>query len=315
MNKELVKGSQELVVFLHNDLDAAGCMLNIEYKWPQLKKKYFFTNYANIKEKVQEIKDYIFINKNTHILCADVSFSDASEELKILTSLCKCTLIDHHMYTEGFWVDFPELKIVHDITSCAAELCNEYLQNKGKNPNLDKLTKIIDIYDIWQTQHPAFQVAQDLNLYFWSYDLTLFVQNIIKNDYKLPKGYLEEVQKLKEQEAQAVKDFEKRKLIHRMGEITLAFVDDHFNKILIDEMEKGQNFVIGISSYGIIKVRINQKCPYSEEQLNKIRYELSGKAEFGHLCAFTFKIKNVSFDNLMKEAERIVKTINHIIKG
>jgi hypothetical protein len=28
----------ELIVFLHNDLDAAGCMLNLEFKYHQLQK-------------------------------------------------------------------------------------------------------------------------------------------------------------------------------------------------------------------------------------------------------------------------------------
>ena len=35
----------ELIVLLHNDLDAIGAYINIEYKFPTLKKKYFYTNY------------------------------------------------------------------------------------------------------------------------------------------------------------------------------------------------------------------------------------------------------------------------------
>ena len=36
----------ELVVMTHHDLDALGCMLNIEYKMPGIPKKYFHTNYS-----------------------------------------------------------------------------------------------------------------------------------------------------------------------------------------------------------------------------------------------------------------------------
>ncbi len=29
----------DLIVFTHNDVDAAGCRLNIDFKWPDLNKK------------------------------------------------------------------------------------------------------------------------------------------------------------------------------------------------------------------------------------------------------------------------------------
>lgn len=48
---------EELIVFTHSDLDAIGCMLNIEHKLPTVKKKYFHTNYSNIPERVYEIKE------------------------------------------------------------------------------------------------------------------------------------------------------------------------------------------------------------------------------------------------------------------
>lgn len=309
----------ELIVFLHNDMDAAGCMLNIEFKYPKLQKKYFFTNYGNLPEKVQEISKYARENGNNRILCADVSFSDNKPSLQILNYICavgkgKLTIIDHHMYPEDFWDDFSNANIIHDTSKSAALICNEYFCNEGLNANLDKLTQIINIYDLWQDQHRAFEIAQDLNEYFWGYSIELFVKNIMENGWKLPSDYTEFTIKNRKKIEDDIIDLEKRKLIHRFGEITVAMVDSSFNQILIKEMKKGQNFVIGISSYGIIKVRVNQVCGYSDVILNSIRYKLSEIAEYGHLNAFTYKMNTVSFNKLMDEAQRIVETISKEIK-
>ncbi len=302
----------ELIVFLHTDLDAAGCMLNIEFKYPTVEKKYFFTNYADIESKVNDISIYIKEHGNKHILCADVSFSDSPESLKLLTTLGHVSVIDHHIYCAGFWDEFTDsVNLIWDKNKSATLLCNEHLGNTGLNENLDKLTYLIDIYDIWQDQHVAFPLAQDLNEYFWQYSVTAFVDAVIVNGYKLPNDYLLKTAEIRAKLAQEMQDYENRKLIHRFGDITCAFVDSCFNQILIKEHQKGQNFVIGISSYGIIKVRINQKQPYSNEVLNKIRYALSGIKEFGHLHAFTYKIKS-SYDKLMQETQRIVETITKL---
>lgn len=302
----------ELIVFLHNDLDAAGSQINIEYKFPEVKKKYFYTNYGDLPQKVQEIADYVQENGNEKILCADVSFSDNPQALRILTQLGSVTVIDHHMYPDGFWENFPEVKVIYDKTKSAALICNEYFSNTGKNPNLDKLTNIINLYDLWQDLHPGFGIAQDLNEYFWTYSVDVFSKTFIENGWKLPKDYSTVVAAQREKFALDIADLEKRKLIHRMGETTLVFADSCFNQILIKDMKKGQNFVINFSSYGIVKVRINQRCGYPDVLLNTLRLELTGNAESCHLHAFTYRIEKVNFNKLMDEAQRIVRSISKI---
>jgi oligoribonuclease NrnB/cAMP/cGMP phosphodiesterase (DHH superfamily) len=305
--------NDELIIFTHNDLDALGCMLNIEYKMPQIRKKYFHTNYANIVHRVDEIEDYIKQHGNTHILIPDVSFSTSKDQLRRLYNLGKCTIIDHHLYPHGFWDEFPNMKVIHDKTKSAALLCNEYFNNQS-NVNLTKITKLINIYDLWKIKSPFFETSKDFNNYFWKFDIGYLCNEIINNDYKLPKNYMSVVQAINENYKSDIEKYEKRKLIHRAGEITLAFVDYWFNEILISEMKKGKNFVIGANSYGIIRIRISENAPYSEEMKNALRLSLTGTSDIGHMNAFTYKIKEpVNFDNLMKEIENVTSEIERIM--
>ncbi|QAU04488.1 phosphoesterase [Vibrio phage Va1] len=298
----------ELIVFVHNDLDALGCMLNIEYRMPNIAKKYFFTNYANIDQRVQEIEAHIQENGNTHILIADVSFSDNKESLRKLYSLGKCTHIDHHLYPDGFWDEFPNMKVHYDKKKCATLLCNEYFGNTGKHERLDKLTRIIDVYDLWQVGEPEFKVSQDLNEYFWTYDIELLCKKIVENDYRLPDDFKSVVQARKAQCEMEVQEFEERKLIQRNPGMTVAFVKEWFNHIMLKEMEAGQNIVVGICPYGIVKVRVNKDAPFTPEQLNKVRKELTGTENIGHMLAFTYRYEaEKCFENTIKEVQKIVQ--------
>jgi len=305
----------ELIVGTHNDLDALGSMLNIEFAYPNIKKKYFHTNYADIPKFVDEMIVYAQQNGIKGFLLPDVSFSDNKDSLRKLYNAGKVVVIDHHMYPEGFWDEFPEMTIVHDKTKSATKLCNEYFKNTGKNKHLDQLTTVIDIYDIWQKDEKAFSFSQDLNEYFWhkvrATSIETLLNEIVDVDYNLPSDFTGVVQNIKETYTKAMDEYETRKLIHRSGDITICFIDDWFNQVMLKEHENNQNFVIGINSYGITRIRINQDSPYSVEQINKLRLALTGNAEYGHLHAFTYKVDN-GLDNLMKEAQRIVESINSI---
>jgi len=305
--------NDELIIFGHNDLDMLGCVLNIEYKIPNVPKKYFYTNYANINEIAAKIEKYINEHGNTNILIVDVSFSDNKESLRKLYQLAKCTYIDHHLYPVGFWDEFPRMKVVHDKSKCAAKICNEYFGNKGKNSNLDKLTFLIDVYDIWQTKSPAFNISQDLNNYFWEFDLEILRDKIIENNYDIPSDFHDAVSRINANYKAAIMAFEERKLIQRSGDITIAFINDWFNQVMIREMKNGKNIVIGANSYGIIKIRIKEESPYSEEQKNSLRLALTGTENTGHMNAFTYRMNGpYNFGTIVKHIEFVVKNINEM---
>lgn len=285
----------------------AGCVFNIEAKFPSIPKKYFYTNYANIDEKVDEILAYQ--NGHTHLLIADVSFSDNKDSLRRLyNSFKSCTHIDHHMYPEGFWDEFPNMKVVWDKSRSATKLCYDYFNNSDKNQRLFKLTEMINIYDLWKDKHPAFDFAQMLNEYFWEVGQDYFIDEIIKNDFKLPDNFKAVTDSIRERQEKEIAYFESKGYIQRSGEISIAFVNDWFNQILIKEMKDGKNFVIGANSYGIMRIRVNQDAPYSEEQLKNIRLELTGNAEYGHSHAFTYKVDG-NFDRILEEVNKIVNVI------
>lgn len=314
---------KELIVLLHNDLDAFGCMLNIDFRFPDTPKKYFFTNYGNLDKVVQNIEDYIQEHNNQNLLIADVSFATNKSQLVKLDSLfsganCTKILIDHHMYPEGFFDEFKDIKVIWDTSKSATLLCLEHLKNSGKNSNLDKLSYIIDVYDIWRTVNKFFEFAQGLNEYFWTYDMEVLAEKVKNSGYNLPEDFSETVKTINQKIQSDILDYKKRNLVYRINDITICFVPNWFNQINIQEMKEHQNIVIGISSFGIVKFRINKVAPYSREQKIRFRELLAGEANTGHDDAFTYKIKGSdsnqsTFEDLMNETKRIIDVLSSII--
>lgn len=300
----------ELLVFSHNDLDMAGCVLNIEHKWPNIRKKYWHTNYTNIPQIVDEIIEYASKYDLEHLLIPDVSFSENKDSLKRLyNAIPHITLIDHHMYPDGYWDEFPNMKVVWDKTKCATTLCYEYFQND--NEKLRKLSKLIEIYDIWQEDHGAFQIAQDLNNYFWeAVNADYFINKFIQNGYDLPNDFNQVVQTFNTKWQKHLESLEKRNLIHRADDVAIAFTDEYFNQFNLSEMAKGYNIIIGARSWGLIQIRFNKNSAYTPEQKARWKYELCGNADNGHENTLTYRIQgSISFDVIMNEIQKIVKVI------
>lgn len=299
----------ELIVFTHNDLDAAGCSIIIETKLPNIKKKYFYTNYGNLSDVTDEIIQYIQKNKNTHILIPDVSFGDNKEALRKLNAVAKVTCIDHHLYPDGFWEEFPDIRVIHDVEKSATMLCLEHFNMKGYSERLDKLCEFIDVYDIWKVNDRLFDTAQDLNDYFWECDLEWFRDEVLRRDFRLPENFKEVLQDIKNEQAKCISEYENKKLIQRIPGVTLCFFNLHFNKVLVQEMKKGQDIVIGLSTYGIIKVRISESASYTIEQKNNLRSALTGTSSTGHENCFTYKLEDATLETIMNEAQKIMEKI------
>ena len=219
------------------------------------------------------------------------------------------TLIDHHLYPEEFFNSYSDkMKVHYDKSKCAALLTNEYFKNTGKNKDLDTLTKITDVYDLWQVENPLFDVSQNLNNFFWELGMDKFCSEIIRFNYTLPNYYPEVVKKINDKISEGIQKLEQKKLIHRFGKVTVVFTDEFFNDVLIREMMNGQDIVINAMAYGIIKVRISQYAPFSAEKKIELSRALSGVETTGHLNAFTYKMSiQTSFENIMNEIQRVIK--------
>ena len=302
----------ELIVFSHNDLDMAGTVLNIEYKMPGIKKKYFYTNYGDIENQVQDIEDYVNQHGNKYCLMTDISWSTSPVALHRMCALFeKITLIDHHLYPDGFFNAYPKLKVHWDKTKSATLLTNEYFKNDSVE--LRKLSELIDVYDLWQDTLPQFTDAQDLNEFFWEIGREKFINDCINSGFKLPYYYESVVSDIQSKYTGEIAKYENRKLIHRSGKITVAFVDTWFNQILVKEMNEGKDFVINATSFGIFKIRINTAALITSEQKDLLRLALCGTKDIGHSNAFSYKMKDsVSFENIMKQIKFVVSEINRI---
>lgn len=299
----------ELIVFTHCDLDMAGSVLCIEKYIPNIRKKYFYTNYSDIKKRVDEIENYIKQHGNTHCLMTDISWSTHPDDLHHICSLFeKITLIDHHLYPNGFFDNYPKLKVYHDKSKSGALLTYEYF--KLNDSNLKSIIDIIDVYDLWQSEHRDFEKSQDLNRFFWEVGREKFIEDIINSNYKLPSYYENTVNKIRVKFTEDIEKYEKRKLIHRTDSITIVFTNDWFNEILIKEMSDGRDFVINVTTYGVFKIRINNNSGISDDIKNKIRFKLTGNTDIGHMNAFPFKMSlPISFENIMSEIKRVINII------
>jgi oligoribonuclease NrnB/cAMP/cGMP phosphodiesterase (DHH superfamily) len=303
-----------IVVFTHNDLDALGSMLNIEYKLPNVEKKYFHTNYANIPQIVDQIFAHLSVFDVDFILIPDVSFATDKESLtRLYESGQKIIHIDHHLYPDGFWDDYPDMTVVWDKTKSATKLCNEYFGNTGKNANLDKLTSIIDVYDLWKIDSSYFGVAQDFNNYFWEVGIEWLCNEIVSRDFKLPENFKDIVDNFNWRCKNTIQYYEDSKKIMRSGPVTFSLTNEFFNQINLKEMENGQQVVVGINDYGIVRCRLNQKSIFTDEQIDDIRFKISGEKETGHKHAFTFKIDIKTPSDAFAEVQRIAKILGEYL--
>lgn len=308
--------NEKLIVhFTHHDLDALGCCLHLDYATPGIKKKTFHTNYRDIEEKTSEVYDYCIENKPKLLLITDISFASSKLQLKKLEeilSLTKVILLDHHEYPENFFNDI-KIKSVIDITKSATKITQEKLKTKGKNKNLDALSDMINIFDIWLSKEKSFGISLALNSYFWRLNDKLSIEQILEkiknNDYKPPK-FKEFYKNNMEKVIPFLKKSREKKLITSDGFFTVAFIDDYFNEVLYEEFNSGVEFVMIANSYGITRFRFNTSGKLTRKQKEEIKLKLIGTLDIGHLNAFSDKIQNSNFDKIMARVEEVYKIVD-----
>ena len=310
---------QELVNLGHNDLDQLGCMLNIEYALPQFDKTYFHTNYKNIYDVVAEVTDYINKHDVGILLITDVSFAQFKHHLMSLVETCKANntkivYLDHHIADDNFFDEFEntDLTVVYNTSKSATKIVHDFFGNNGKDPKLDMLTRLIDVFDIWQDREPEFKTALSLNDYLWESiledgrDLQYLMETIVSRGYMLPENYSQKVNTRVAKAEQALIKFKEKGLIHTDGYTTIAFVDDYFNDILYKEfIEENREVVIIANSYGIVRIRFNTFGTLTKNEKTALKIAIIGDPNIGHLNAFSLKIEHNSFSNIMAEIKRI----------
>lgn len=318
---------EEIIIFTHNDLDALGCLLVLNKKFPeeQFDKTIYHTNYQNIPERVSAIINKCELSKPKLVIICDVSFSTSEDQLQVFYKYCdmnniKMLYMDHHLYRDGFFEQFPKMTVIHDKNKCACKIVKDTFYPNDTESSLNKLISIIDVYDIWQDQHKWFDFSQLLNTYFWhSTDIGKSIsQQVVEFesiDYQLPKDFLDVVNKIKAENSKTLLDLENSGLIHRNvdAKVSLFFSSNCFTEFMIKEHKLGQTFVINITNWGLIKVRVNQHNDVCLKVLENIRLMCTGTSDIGHAHAFTWK-SDLNFNNdpknsLMVEAKRVTSII------
>ena len=308
---------KDILVLTHNDLDALGCLLNIQYALPKDNLDIYSTNYRNINEKCYEVEQRISDCKLL-IIC-DVSFSQYKDKLLQLISSCKreskkLLYIDHHEYPDNFFDDLNHITYVHDKTKSATMLTHNFFKNNQKCKALDNFTTLTDIYDIWRSRHKHFQTAIDLNSYFWLNDLIYLFNKIKENNYKLPNDYKKVIENYNFNAKINIKKFHENKLIFDSRDIRIAFIDDYIPEVIAEGFKKNLKSCIVASSYGIVRVRFNEFSDITKQQKQKIKSQILTSKDIGHLNAFALKVEKSGFDSIMKEIKKISSIISEEIR-
>lgn len=312
------------VTLTHNDFDGLGSLLMLMIKFKP--EAYFFTNYYDFEKAVKQIIEYKHEHDVDTLLIADLSFSDHPQLLERLNMVFEGNifLVDHHMYPDGFWDAFSFKKIV-DTARCATRILfedlklNQDIKDGDFRKKAAEFVKVVDTWDRWQDEDPAFKDAMYYNELFLStktdnasiaqiardqigHHFGLFQPEVIKT---FKAAYDQQYEAFR-------KSLAEKNLIWRYPNVTFVFSWDFLPKVLEDEYERGAKVVAAVQ-YGIIKVRVNRHVGFTVEQLNKLRHELTGMDAFCHLHAFTYKTDAMQAKEMVAECKRVFDAVNQLV--
>lgn len=315
----------------HNDLDAFGSTLVLREGLKTIYGELKCLQRTNYKDLHDKIKNLIKVKNNIEqsfrpennelwdghvfeLYIMDVSFSQNKETLeRLLDVFDYVTLIDHHMYPEGF---FDELLNKHTNFACyvkqdrcATVLTYEYFFKRDfndvqKSPyTLEHFISLVNAYDMWDTNSIYFDSAFWLNEYFKYIDdnKLYYHSNFQKFENSTPLmrinthgwtiDYNETVNNILKPELQTnvSKITNDKNLYTHENDVTFLKTFDCFQFFVYNEIQKGQTIVIGTDEENSrVKVRIKPDV-YTKESLNDFRKKLTGFKNFGHPLAFSYQ--------------------------
>lgn len=315
-------------VLTHNDLDALGSVICFNESTPIIYLEQ--TNYADLPlkanvllEKARELQKLcknsegdVFNTFTNTLIIMDVSFSQHRELLeKLCQNFDRVHLIDHHMYPDDFFdvleYEYSNLEVTVEQGECASRLT--YKKFDGMHMFLDKLTKIINDYDMWNTSSENFEYALWLNEFYkeqvqkgftFREILDKFRNNlseIVSFEYGIDDLMKKTLLKASEIIANNV-------LYKRVNDVTLLNTDECFQYFVYNEMLCDQNIVIARCN-NRVKIRIKPDV-FTDETLDEFREALTGSVNFGHPLAFSVADNpenKVHFSDLLEKKASILK--------
>lgn len=314
--------ANDWVVLTHNDGDALGCIAVLEETIKP--KRYFYTNYSDLDNQLQNVIDYVKLYKIYQVVIPDVSLSGNRDKLlelirtlKKINPNYKLQIFDHHLYPDNFW-NGVQAEVYHQYDKCACKILFNYYSKKYNLFDLIPLIDILNIFDIWDKENSKFVEALIFNEFFLNFRGTIvtrivdfyyllkannFQYNFVMGDYK--KQLLDNFNNYKN-------DALARGLMQRSKTgtpITIITSWDYFNFFVYSEHKNKQDVVVGIK-HGIFRIRI-RKDVFSENALNNIRKQLCGSTDIGHSLAFSYKVDNFTeSETIIDEIKRLTKIFN-----
>lgn len=310
------------VTLTHNDGDALGCIAVLEETIKP--KRYFYTNYADLDKQLQNIIDYVDLNKIYNVVIADVSLANNREKLvdlirtlKKINPKYKLQIFDHHLYPDNYWNGI-QAEVYHESDKCACKILFNYFSKKYNLFDLISLIDVLNVFDIWLKDDPKFLDALVFNEFFLNFKqnnnsrIVDFYYLLKTNHYEynfVVGNYKKELLKTFEEFRKSVLDQGIMQRSKTGAPITILTTWEFFNFFVFYEHKALQDVVIGVRN-GIFRVRI-RKNVYSKNALNEIRKELCGVENIGHDLAFSYKIdKFTESEDIIEEIKRISKIFN-----
>jgi len=314
----LTELKKPIVHLTHADMDALGAMLNLHYITPNIEKITFHTNYKDLTEKVHDVIDFIRKHSIQMLVISDVAFTSNKTDLLEIQKVVqdelgiKILYFDHHVYEPGFFDDIT-FKYIHDIKDSATMIMNKAF--KVQDEHLNKLSALINIYDVWIERSEMFPIAMELNDWFMdeartkSFDQIFF--EIVQNGYRLPKSFPAYVKNKQTEFKTTLKSLKDRGLFVSDGFTSMIFTDKFINQSLYQTFNVGKNKIaLIINSYGIIRIRFSTIDCLENSEKEKIKLAIMGKLDIGHLNAFSIKVENSNFEKIMKKVQELTEIIN-----
>lgn len=309
------------VCLTHNDLDACGCVAVLEETLKPV--KYFYTNYADLHEKIYELTEFCKENKIANVIIADVSLSQCRDaliklqrDLKDISINSDFRIFDHHLYDDNFWYGVTaELNI--DKSRCASKILFDYFNTSNSLSFMSDFIRTVNLHDIYLKDEPDFLNGLILNEKFFGFvkgnseNILLYTKEAKRNNFNV-NTLLGDFKFTYKNEFDSLKNrlkSEKKYIRSNKGVKTTVILSwDLFPLFTYFEMKSGQDVVIGVK-YGIFKIRVKEGV-FSENALSKIRKKLCGDANYGHSLAFTYKANVPNRDAIIAELIRISDTFN-----
>jgi len=156
------------------DLDGVGATIFAKKKW-----NFDQTMAQGYKKTTQNLEK--ISGEHSSLVVADICMTH--KEIEYITNKHKWVMyFDHHLNSLAH-LDNANTHFypIVDLKRCSTMLMYDFVVREGYEPSSseDMLAQIINVYDLWKTDHELWDVAYNLNIIFWMYGFWDFEKRFV----------------------------------------------------------------------------------------------------------------------------------------